>query len=133
MLDGAVYFTATAGGRLRAGQIWRYTPALAGGNSPASGGTLELFYEVADTTVMLNPDNSAPTPGGNLLVCEDPEHVRHARLIIVTPKGDVRTLALGVVEGELTGPAFSPDGSTLFVNLQKVGITLAINGPWRKQ
>ena len=31
---------------------------------------------------------------------------------------------------EFTGPAFSDDGRTLFVNIQTPGITLAITGPW---
>jgi len=33
---------------------------------------------------------------------------------------------------EFTGPAFSPDGRVLFVNIQVPGITLAITGPWEK-
>ena len=31
---------------------------------------------------------------------------------------------------EFTGPTFSDDGRTLFVNIQTPGITLAITGPW---
>jgi secreted PhoX family phosphatase len=33
---------------------------------------------------------------------------------------------------ELAGATFSPDGETLFVNIQTPGITFAIWGPWRK-
>ena len=33
---------------------------------------------------------------------------------------------------EFAGPVFSPDGSTLFVNIQHDGLTLAITGPWEK-
>jgi uncharacterized protein len=29
-----------------------------------------------------------------------------------------------------TGPTFSYDGRTLFVNIQSPGLTLAITGPW---
>ena len=32
--------------------------------------------------------------------------------------------------GELAGAVFSPDGSTLFVNIQTPGVTVAITGPW---
>ena len=32
--------------------------------------------------------------------------------------------------GEFAGATFSPDGSTLFVNMQHDGLTLAITGPW---
>jgi secreted PhoX family phosphatase len=33
---------------------------------------------------------------------------------------------------ELAGVVFSPNGSTLFVNIQAAGLTLAIEGPWLK-
>jgi secreted PhoX family phosphatase len=36
-------------------------------------------------------------------------------------------------ESELTGATFSPDGTTLFVNLQKTGLTVAVTGPWQKR
>ena len=32
---------------------------------------------------------------------------------------------------EFAGSCFSPDGSVLFVNMQFLGLTLAIKGPWR--
>jgi secreted PhoX family phosphatase len=32
---------------------------------------------------------------------------------------------------EFAGCTFSPDGSILFVNMQGLGKTLAITGPWR--
>jgi len=35
------------------------------------------------------------------------------------------------VKGEFAGATFSPDGTTLFVNIQQSGLTLAITGPWR--
>ncbi len=31
---------------------------------------------------------------------------------------------------ELAGPTFSPDGNTLFLNIQRPGATYAIWGPW---
>jgi secreted PhoX family phosphatase len=31
---------------------------------------------------------------------------------------------------ELAGACFSPDGSTMFVNIQTPGVTLAVTGPW---
>ena len=35
--------------------------------------------------------------------------------------------------GEFAGPAFSADGSTLFVNIFDPGYTFAITGPWRRR
>ena len=32
---------------------------------------------------------------------------------------------------EFAGATFSPDGSTLFVNIQHQALTLAITGPWK--
>ena len=34
--------------------------------------------------------------------------------------------------GEFAGATFSPDGSTLFVNMQEDGLTVAITGDWGK-
>jgi len=31
----------------------------------------------------------------------------------------------------LAGACFSPDGTTLFVNIYEPGITLAVTGPWK--
>ena len=50
----------------------------------------------------------------------------------VTPEGKVYTIGRNVFReyAELAGSCFSPDGSTLFVNIYWPGITLAITGPW---
>lgn len=45
----------------------------------------------------------------------------------------VYTFARNAVStSELTGPAFSPDGLVLFINIQRDGLTLAITGPWTR-
>ena len=51
----------------------------------------------------------------------------------VTPDGKIYTLGRNVFQGnsEFAGAVFSPDGSTLFVNIQYPGMTLAVTGPWR--
>jgi len=36
-------------------------------------------------------------------------------------------------ESELAGVCFSPDGETLFVNIQRDALTLAIDGPWGRR
>ena len=49
----------------------------------------------------------------------------------MTPDGKLYTLAANAYS-EFAGATFSPDGSTLFVNIQSPGITFAITGPWRR-
>ena len=58
----------------------------------------------------------------------------------VTPEGKVYTLGRNAQQmagakvrgtSELAGVCFSPDGSTLFVNIYSPGCTLAVTGPWR--
>ena len=132
--DGVVYFTCTMGGPRRNGQIWRYRPSRHEGRpgEKRSPGSLELFYEVTDTTQVVNPDNITTMPSGDLLVCEDPEYGGFARMVVVSKHREVHTIAQSRLPGEVSGAVFSPDESTLFLNLQKAGITLAITGPWRE-
>jgi len=127
-----VYFACTSGGMNARGQIWRYRP------SPMEGlpgeldapGVLELFIEPNDAGLIDNADNLTLAPWGDLIVCEDgtPEQF----LVGVTPQGKIYKFARNAKDGsEFAGATFSPDGSTLFVNLQEAGLTLAITGPWK--
>ena len=130
----AVYFACTTGGKVRKGQIWRYTPSPHEGvaDEEKSPGRLELFLEPNDKTVVNNADNLTVAPWGDLIVCEDSEDTN--RLIGVTPAGQTYVLALNVRDkSEFAGACFSPDGRTLFVNLQECALTLAITGPWQQR
>lgn len=123
---GAVYWACTNGGRARAGQIWRLIPGPEG-----SPDRLELFIEPNDRSVLENADNITFSPRGDIVVCEDGLETQF--LVGVTPEGELYKLARNALNGsELAGACFSPDGSTLFVNIQWAGMTLAITGPWRK-
>lgn len=132
---GGIYFACTNGGAKKKGQIWRYTPAAHEGTpgESESPGTLELFVEPDDGAIVDNADNLCVAPWGELFVCEDnagPER----RLLCVGPDGTVSVFGRNAVnQSELAGVCFSPDGSTLFVNIQhQPGLTLAITGPWRE-
>ncbi|MEN1679905.1 MAG: alkaline phosphatase PhoX [Planctomycetota bacterium] len=120
--DDAV-FACTSGGVAKIGQLWRYTP---GGDDE---GTLELFIEPNDTNLIHNADNLTAAPWGDLVVCEDRQG-DVVRLVGVTPEGTCYTLANNQAGTEFAGVCFSPDGSTLFVNLQHEGLTIAVTGPW---
>lgn len=128
----AIYFACTSGGPKRIGQIWKYTPSASEGQPGETDapGVLELFLEANDSRLIENADNLTAAPWGDLVVCEDRQG-DVVRLVGVTPEGRCYTLANNHVNGEFAGAAFSPDGSTLFVNLQTAGMTLAITGPWR--
>ena len=75
-------------------------------------------------------DNIVASPRGEIIVCEDGGGDNFVRAI--TPDGLICPIARNADPGksEFCGACFSPDGSTLFVNIQRPGITLAITGDW---
>lgn len=134
--DGEMFFTCTAGGGARHGQIMRYVPSASEGGSGErdAPGRIQLFLESANDKVYDFGDNLTVAPWGHLIVCEDRySDVKRNHLRGVTPEGKVYTIARNVFRenAELAGACFSPDGSTLFVNIYWPGITLAVTGPWR--
>ena len=128
---GDIYFACTNGGAAELGQIWKYTPSPSEGKAEQaqSPGKLELFIEPNNSNLVANADNLTAAPWGDLIVCED-RSGDVVRLVGVTPAGECYTLANNRSYSELAGACFSPDGSTLFVNVQHEGLTLAITGPW---
>ncbi|BAM03991.1 alkaline phosphatase PhoX [Phycisphaera mikurensis] len=127
--DRGVFIACTTGGRERIGQIFRYVPSRFEGQAEEARfpGRLELFLEPNDHTLVKNADNLTIHPNGHLVVCEDAGQGN--RLVGVTPAGRLYPLGRNVVsKSEFAGSCFSPDGSTLFVNIQADGLTLAIQG-----
>jgi len=127
-----IYFACTNGGTKKVRQIWRYRLSRYEGtkDETKSPATLELFIEPNDTKLLKAADNLTIARWGDLIACEDrTDDV--VRLIGVTPHGQLYTLANNHLNTEFAGATFSPDGSTLFVNIQGKGHTLAINGPWK--
>ena len=125
----SVFFACTNGGAKKKGQIFRYTPspAEAAAGEARQPGTLELYIEPNDGKLIENADNLTIAPWGDLIVCEDGTNPQY--LVGITPEGKIYKLARTNL-GELAGAVFSPDGSTLFVNIQTPGVTVAITGPW---
>jgi secreted PhoX family phosphatase len=126
----AVFFVCTNGGSQKKGQIWRYVPSVDEGKpaEKSSPGKLELFIEPNDGKLVENADNLTIAPWGDLILCED--GVSPQFIVGVTPEGKLYKLARTTL-GELAGACFSPDGTTLFVNIQTPGLTVAIVGPWK--
>lgn len=144
---GSIYWVDTAGGPAGAGSVWVYDPAKS---------VLRALYVSPREAVADAPDNITVHANGLVLACEDGGGVRDTGGALVR---GTRLLAVGrdgrVVEvgennivldeevpgrpaidpadyrgSEWAGATFSPDGATLFVNIQTPGITFAITGPW---
>lgn len=133
--DGIVYFTTKGDNR-----VWRYYIATE---------TMDLLYDAADppnqgNTVLKGVDNIVVSRSGDVFVAEDGDNMEIA---IITPDNIVAPLlrATGPQHGipelpnptplplvsEISGPAFSPDGSRLYFNSQRgfaLGITYEVDG-----
>ncbi|MCH2133021.1 MAG: PhoX family protein [Phycisphaerales bacterium] len=130
-----IYFACTTGGTNQRGQIWRYRPADPSVEGTpmeriAPSGRLELVAEPNDASIVEHADNLTVAPWGDLIVCEDGTEDQF--LLGVTPTGQFYKFGRNAMNrSEFAGATFSPDASTLFVNIQNPGLTLAIRGPWR--
>ena len=144
---GFVYFCATQGGGPAetsfgpiadgygngTGQIWAY-------NTNAE--KLQLLYQSPGAATLDFPDNVTTSPRGTLILCED--NVNDNYLRGLTRGGQLFDVALNRLVSQLPGNAprfndefagstFSPDGETLFVNIQASrGMSFAIWGPWQR-
>ncbi|MFF1924988.1 alkaline phosphatase PhoX [Streptomyces sp. NPDC058221] len=119
------------------GQVWFYDPKR-------RTLTLKVLLGVnADPSVdgaFDGPDNITVSPYGGLVIAEDGEGVQH--LFGATESGRTYPIARNELNAgteeepeysEFTGVTFSPDGKTLYANIQTPGIMLAITGPWKRQ
>lgn len=137
--NGVVYFCSTQGGAKPEGedapdgfgdgrgQVWAYH---------TRSGKLQLIYESPTSQVLDLPDNTTVSRRGTLVLCEDGEDANFLRGL--TRGGQIFDFArLVPIEGdpgaEFAGSTFSPDGETLFVNIQSSrGRSFAIRGPWHR-
>jgi uncharacterized protein len=145
---GTVYFCCTQGGG----------PAEAGPSDTVSGfgngngqiwayrigeQTLQLIYESPGSGTLDLPDNVAVRGGrGTLVLCEDGTGDNYLRGL--NRGSRIFDIALNRLHRnsapfaprygeEFAGATFSPDGDTLFVNIQaSQGISFAIWGPWQQ-
>lgn len=131
--DGEAYFACTNGGKQQLGQIFRYLPSPVEGQPEEADqpATLEIFIEPNNANLVQSCDTLTVSSHGDLVICED---LPTPRIVGVTPEGQIYHIAKNIgYESEFAGACFSPDGKTLFVNIQGPGLTLAINGPWAER
>jgi secreted PhoX family phosphatase len=145
--NGVVYFASTQGGGPAetslgpipdgygngTGQIWAYH---------TRSSKLQLLYQSPGADTLDFPDNVTASPRGTLILCED--NVNDNFLRGLSRGGQLTSIALNRMvsqigaqlprfNDEFAGSTFSPDGGTLFVNIQASrGISYAIWGPWER-
>ena len=137
--NGVVYFTSTQGGGAAmqgpntstgygngSGQVWGYD---------TRSETLFLVYESPSRQVLDFPDNITTSRRGTLILCEDNTEDNYVRGL--SRGGQLWDIALNRIAGrtgdEFAGSTFSPDGHTLFVNIQASrGMSFAIWGKWER-
>ncbi|HJU65318.1 MAG TPA: alkaline phosphatase PhoX [Gemmatimonadaceae bacterium] len=130
--DGVVLFHATNGGDAGKGQVWQYRP------DDDDDGELTLLFESPGSEVLDHPDNITVSPRGGIVLCEDGDADEYLRGL--TRDGRIFDFARNRSSpSEFAGACFSPDGNTLFVNVQGdnrpggiPGRTYAIWGPWER-
>ncbi|BAY13345.1 alkaline phosphatase PhoX [Calothrix sp. NIES-2098] len=121
--NGLIYFTCTNGGNVGQGQVFAYNP---------KDNTITLVVESPAENILNFPDNITVAPFGDLFLCEDGSNTEY--VIGVDKNGELYRFATNAINGsEFAGACFSPDGHTMFVNIQDPGITCAIWGPWNRK
>ena len=120
----AIFFTTTGNNRVYAYDI--------------KSNNLSIIYNAVlyISPVLTGVDNITSNISGDLLVAEDGGDLQ---IVVITKSGEIKPLLqlIGHDRSEITGPAFSPDGSRLYFSSQrgmtgrsKDGITFEITGPF---
>lgn len=140
-----VYFTSTQGGGAQAPWV-RGDPSLSSTGFGSGFGQiwgyhvrrreLELLYVSTSRDILDFPDNVTTSRNGTLVVCEDGVNGNFLRGL--TKSGTLFDIAQNLIPkgtdiggDEFAGSTFSPDGRTLFVNIQaSSGLSFAIFGSW---
>lgn len=123
--NGVVYLATKGDNR-----IWAYDIASS---------AIVILYDLAKAVhpILSGVDNIEMTADGDVLVAEDGGDMQ---IVAITPSGKTVAVAQvpGHVSSEITGPAFTPDGTRLYFSSQRGatgasadGVTFEITGPFR--
>ncbi len=124
---GQVYFTTKGDNK-----VWQLDTNL---------NQLTVIYDAATAAnpILTGVDNLTVSGGGDVLVAEDGGDMQ---IVVIDKQGEVAPLiqVTGQDDSEITGPAFSPDGTRLYFSSQRgsdlfgggngFGITYEITGPF---
>ncbi|HEU4748719.1 MAG TPA: alkaline phosphatase PhoX, partial [Gemmatimonadaceae bacterium] len=100
--------------------------------------SLTLVFESPSVEMLEYPDNITVSPRGGIVLCEDGAGEQFVRGL--TREGRIFDFAKNLLNRtEFAGACFSPNGRTLFLNIQGStsdagivkGVTVAIHGPWK--
>jgi secreted PhoX family phosphatase len=122
--EGLIYFSTKGDHR-----VWVYDTV---------SGSVAIFYDDNNFNppILRGVDNIVVSTGGDVLVAEDGDDMQ---LVAITPSGVILPVLqiVGHAVSEITGPAFSPDGSRLYFSSQRgsrgtpnAGITYEVSGPF---
>lgn len=139
---GAMHFDGGEGCVFGADSVWFTTKGdYRVWRVDAAKDLLEIAYDalaIGDDAPLIAGDNITRTQVGELFVAEDGGRME---VCVIGPDGSVAPFlrVTGQTESELTGPAFSPDGSRLYFSSQRGrsgkddgGVTYEITGPFRR-
>lgn len=145
--NGVVYFASTQGGGSAEASLWPIRNGFGNGTGQiwayhTRSSKLQLLYQSPGAATLDFPDNVTASPRGTLILCEDSSNDNYLRGL--SRGGQLTSIALNRMvsqigdelpryDDEFAGSCFSPDGGTLFVNIQASrGISFAIWGPWER-
>lgn len=121
-----LYFSCTSGGASDRGQIFALDPLTQ---------ELTLMVEavpepaIEGKYALAAPDNLTVGPDGCIYICEDGAGLE--KIVGLNADGTLFEFARNIFnDSETAGICFSPDGKTMFVNIQYPGLTCVIRGPW---
>ncbi len=127
--NGFVYFTTKGDNR-----VWRLD---------TNTNHLDIIYDAATSNnpILTGVDNLTVSATGDVLVAEDGGDMQ---IVVLDTEGNVAPLLqiIGQDDSEITGPAFSPDGTRLYFSSQRgsalfgggngLGITYEVRGPFNE-
>jgi secreted PhoX family phosphatase len=121
--QGIIYFTTKGNNR-----VWEYDPA---------NQHISVLYDASSPSggILTGVDNIGASAGGDLFIAEDGGNME---LVLITPENTASAFLqiTGQSSSEITGPAFNPAGTRLYLSSQRGGtngrgVTYEISGPFR--